>query len=267
MVSSMSAKKRDPRLTKLARATAELWKTLLPAPSEAYAAERSGLSVSTVRRIWEGGGGYESIAIFVQFLERDVKANQSKEIGTKIEDLRAQIEALQDGPPLRSPNTRPLLTTEDSPCQVELLRRSQRDRVLGVPRERIWRARHSVWLSGSTLTVASSGEWRGFTETSATIRVLFPDPADESSVAACAALDDRLPHDERETILRSLAYFSTQNTNGGPIEVDDMREGFTVFSEYLQRELRLRRTLKVGDRHIDHIINQPGSASRTPHDS
>lgn len=232
MVPSMSAKKRDPRLTRLAWATAELWKALLPAPSENFAAERSGLSISTVRRILDGGGGYDSIATFVQFLERDVKAHQSNETGKRIDELRAQIQALQEGPPLQSPRTTALPTKTELSCQVDLLRRSQRDGVLGVPRERIWRARQSVWLSGSTLTVASSGEWRGFTETSAIVRVLFPDPEDENSVASCAALDDRTPHDERETILRSLAYFSTQSTNSGPVEVRILAycPSFSVFA-------------------------------------
>ena len=102
---------------------------------------------------------------------------------------------------------------------VRPLDRVGRDATLGTPRERIVRARKSVWLSGSTMNVAAGDTWRGFEKTDAFLQVILPDFRDERIVWATAINDEASISKQRNYMVMSADILSEMATEAGPIEV------------------------------------------------
>jgi len=104
-------------------------------------------------------------------------------------------------------------------CPVILTDRGGRDAHLGTPVKRILAAKHEVWLSGTTLNVGASGDWRGFERTAARVKVLLPDFTREDVVTITAACDNRDRDRQRRMIEDSSTFFRSVKTGAGPVEV------------------------------------------------
>lgn len=115
---------------------------------------------------------------------------------------------------------------------VAIQNRSKRDSSLGPPWKRILSAKKEVWLSGATLNVATSGDWRGFEKSPACVRVLLPNYKDDAVVRVTANLDGRELNEQRQMIKSSCDHLHFLKSKKKNIEIRllDYCPSFSVFA-------------------------------------
>ena len=104
-------------------------------------------------------------------------------------------------------------------CNVELLGRDERNQSpLGDLNQRIARAKHEIWISGTTLKRTASGDVY-VSAADADIRIILPDYRSIEAMTFAAMTDERSVDDEKDAIVASATTLSKITTRRSPVEV------------------------------------------------